>query len=148
MRLAGAHRPDVCLPASGWTQTADHGVRYYPVQVGGGRPLLLPFRHFTYARQTGGATATAAHVFYCLWEDRAAPEVAPTDEPAARPPTPVTRASRWDPVRDGRRHLGQQVLELALLAPDADAAGAERWFENELSALVAAPPLAGGTKHP
>ena len=29
--LANLHRPDVCLPASGWTQVADHGVRSYPI---------------------------------------------------------------------------------------------------------------------
>ena len=28
--LANLHRPDVCLPASGWTQVADDGVRNYP----------------------------------------------------------------------------------------------------------------------
>src|SRR5215217_3880644 len=29
--LANLHRPDVCLPASGWTQVGDDGVRNYPV---------------------------------------------------------------------------------------------------------------------
>src|SRR5262249_51811596 len=40
--LANLHRPDVCLPASGWTQVADDGVQDYPVAGG----FQLPFRHF------------------------------------------------------------------------------------------------------
>ena len=44
--LANLHRPDVCLPASGWTQVADDGVRNYPVSGA----FQLPFRHFEFQR--------------------------------------------------------------------------------------------------
>src|SRR4029077_20431985 len=65
--LANLHRPDVCLPASGWTQVADGGVRNYPV-TGGSE---LPFRHFEFQRAFGDSAPQTAHAFYCLSEDRA-----------------------------------------------------------------------------
>src|SRR4029077_8285646 len=42
--LANLHLPDVCLPASGWTQTADDGVRSYSIN----NLFELPFRHFEF----------------------------------------------------------------------------------------------------
>ena len=49
--LANLHRPDVCLPAIGWKQVADDGVRQYP--TGGRRgDLHLPFRHFEFHHGT------------------------------------------------------------------------------------------------
>ena len=47
--LANLHRPDVCLPASGWKQVADDGVRNYPVSGS----FELPFRHFEFQRAFG-----------------------------------------------------------------------------------------------
>src|SRR6185437_7386643 len=65
--LANLHRPDVCLPAIGWKQVADTGVRTYPV----GNSFALPFRHFEFRHGTSGnSTQRMAHVFYCLSEDR------------------------------------------------------------------------------
>ena len=66
--LANLHRPDVCLPASGWTQVADDGVRNYPVTGA----FELPFRHFEFQRAFGDSPPQTAHAFYCLSEDRAA----------------------------------------------------------------------------
>ena len=51
--LANLHRPDVCLPASGWTQVADDGVRNYPVSGA----FDLPFRHFEFQRAFGESPA-------------------------------------------------------------------------------------------
>jgi hypothetical protein len=109
--LANLHRPDVCLPASGWTQVADHGVRNYPVSDG----VELPFRHFEFQRKFGDAAPQTAHAFYCLSEDRAsAPSTGPD---AANSPSMSgtrsewTRAERLRSVLEGRRHLGQQVIE-------------------------------------
>ena len=44
--LANLHLPHVCLPASGWTQVADNGVRNYAVSG----QSDLPFRHFEFQR--------------------------------------------------------------------------------------------------
>ncbi len=63
--LANAHRPDVCLPSSGWKQTGDFGVREYPASPA----LTIPFRHFEFANDAGGRQRFA-HAFYCVWEDR------------------------------------------------------------------------------
>jgi len=71
--LANLHRPDVCLPASGWTQVADHGVRSYPISGS----VELPFRHFEFQRAFENSTPQTAHAFYCLSEDRAVASSAP-----------------------------------------------------------------------
>src|SRR5205814_2433366 len=65
--LANLHRPDVCLPAIGWKQTADTGVKNYPIAAN----LSLPFRQFTFRHGSVEQPAQqTAHAFYCLWEDR------------------------------------------------------------------------------
>jgi hypothetical protein len=65
--LANLHRPDVCLPASGWIQTGDFGLRSYRIAEN----FSLPFRHFLFAQNaSGGARPRYAHAFYCLREDR------------------------------------------------------------------------------
>src|SRR5689334_21541262 len=40
--LAHLHRPVVCLPASGWTQIGDYGIKSYRIT----ETFSLPFRHF------------------------------------------------------------------------------------------------------
>src|SRR5438552_2142857 len=71
--LANLHRPDVCLPASGWKQVADDGVRNYPVTG----VFELPFRHFEFQRAFENSAPQTAHAFYCLSEDRALASSAP-----------------------------------------------------------------------
>jgi exosortase len=107
--LANLHRPDVCLPASGWTQLADNGVRNYPVTGA----FELPFRHFEFQRVFGNSAPQTAHAFYCLSEDRAAESSVPA--PTSLPSmfgshSEWTRAERLRAVLEGRRHLGQQVI--------------------------------------
>jgi len=107
--LANLHRPDVCLPASGWTQVADDGVRNYPVTGA----FELPFRHFEFQRAIGNSAPQTAHAFYCLSEDRAAKSSVPatTSLPGMTGrPSEWTRAERVREVLEGRRHLGQQVI--------------------------------------
>jgi hypothetical protein len=107
--LANLHRPDVCLPASGWTQVADDGVRNYPVTGA----FELPFRHFEFQRAIGNSAPQTAHAFYCLSEDRAAESSVPatTSLPGMTGrPSEWTRAERVREVLEGRRHLGQQVI--------------------------------------
>jgi exosortase len=134
--LANFHRPDVCLPAVGWKQVADTGVRDYPVRP----PFTLPFRHFEFQR--GGqsrAVPQVAHAFYCLWEDRAAaPSAGASKLPqmtGAR--SSWTRQERLRAVWEGRRHLGQQVMEVVLLARHPiDGGAAEEEFAKLLPNLI------------
>jgi exosortase len=120
--LANLHRPDVCLPASGWSQVADDGVRNYPVSGS----FQLPFRHFEFQRAFENSAPQTAHAFYCLSEDRAAGPS--TSQRGANPsanspgmsgsPASWTRAERLGAVLEGRRHLGQQVIEAVFVSSE------------------------------
>jgi exosortase len=115
--LANLHRPDVCLPASGWTQVADDGVRNYPVTGA----FELPFRHFEFQRAFGNSVLQKAHAFYCLSEDRAADSSIPatTSLPGMTgSPSEWTRAERLRTVLEGRRHLGQQVIGVIFVSSE------------------------------
>jgi hypothetical protein len=136
--LANLHRPDVCLPASGWTQVADDGVRNYPVTGA----FELPFRHFEFQRAIGNSVPQTAHAFYCLSEDRAAESSVPV--PATLPGmtgsrSEWTRAERVRTVLEGRRHLGQQVIEAIFFSNEsfssADAESRLRDLVREVVAL-------------
>src|SRR6266513_947077 len=107
--------PDVCLPASGWTQVADDGVRNYPVTG----VFELPFRHFEFRRSSENSAPQTAHAFYCLSEDRAVASSAPL--PTSLPSmtgsrSEWTRAERISTVLEGRRHLGQQVIQAIFIS--------------------------------
>jgi exosortase len=117
--LANLHRPDVCLPASGWTQVADDGVRNYPMRD----PFELPFRHFEFRRAFEDSAPQTAHAFYCLSEDRASePSATWQHADASRmmsgSPSSWTRAERLRTVLEGRRHLGQQVIEAIFISSE------------------------------
>jgi exosortase len=135
--LANLHRPDVCLPASGWSQVADDGVRNYPVSAA----FELPFRHFEFQRAFGDSPPQTAHAFYCLSEDRAAGSSAPRQGAnlAANSPgmsgsrSEWTRAERLRTVLEGRRHLGQQVIEAIFISSEPFSAADA---ESHLRALV------------
>ena len=135
--LANLHRPDVCLPAIGWKQTSDLGVREYSVAPA----FALPFRHFEFERNAGHSRQVA-HAFYCLWEDRAP---APSAGAAKLPQmsgerSSWTRGERARAVLEGRRHLGQQVLEIVLVSRQPIAAeDAEKEFTRLLPSLVRLP---------
>jgi len=129
--LANLHRPDVCLPASGWTQVADDGVRNYPVTGS----FELPFRHFEFQRAFGESPPQTAHAFYCLSEDRAAESSAPpqaTNLPGmSGTRSEWTRAERIREVLEGRRHLGQQVIEAIFISSEPfSAADAESYLRE------------------
>jgi len=116
--LANLHRPDVCLPASGWTQIADDGVRIYPVSGA----FELPFRHFEFQRAFENSTPQIAHAFYCLSEDRAATpssSAIPVQLPSmSGNRSEWTRAERVRSVMEGRRHLGQRVIEAIFISSE------------------------------
>ena len=118
--LANLHRPDVCLPAAGWVQAGDYGIRSYAVSAN----LSLPFRHFLFAQRTqplagnsNSARQRFAHAFYCLREDRVRNEREQLPEQFAQAPSEWSRRERLKLVLEGRRHLGQQVMEFVLLTP-------------------------------
>jgi exosortase len=139
--LANLHRPDVCLPASGWTQVADDGVRNYPVSGSS----ELPFRHFEFQRAFENSAPQTAHAFYCLSEDRASGASASRQDANATPnspgmygsPSEWTRTERLRTVLEGRRHLGQQVIEAIFVSSEPfSAADAESLLRDLVSELV------------
>jgi len=117
--LANLHRPDVCLPASGWTQIADDGVRNYSLSG----QIEMPFRHFEFQRRFQDSAPQTAHAFYCLSEDRAAARAAlprGADLPSmSGSPSEWTRGERLGAVLEGRRHLGQQVIEAIFVSSES-----------------------------
>jgi len=134
--LANLHRPDVCLPAIGWEQVADNGVRQYSAAAS----FVLPFRHFEFRHGTSQDPAQqVAHAFYCLWEDRAPPGMvaaSPLPQMTTSPST-WTRGERLRAVLEGRRHLGQQVMEVVLRTRGViDQSKAETDFAALLPKLV------------
>jgi exosortase len=132
-----AHRPDICLPAAGWKQVADTGVRTYPTA----NSLALPFRHFEFR-----AEQWVAHTFYCLSEDRVpSPSATGSKLPQmAAPRLPRLRLARNERIRlvlEGRRHLGQQLMEVVLVSGDEiPAADAESHFSELVREVVLAQP--------
>ena len=138
--LANLHRPDVCLPASGWTQVADDGVRSYPVNGS----FEIPFRHFEFQRAFEGSAPQIAHAFYCLSEDRAsATSTSPvgTGSPGMfGDRSEWTRAERLRSVLEGRRHLGQQVIEpIFISAEPLSSADAESYLRDLVRGIVVLP---------
>ena len=135
--LANLHRPDVCLPASGWTQVADHGVRNYPIN----NSVELPFRHFEFQRTFDGSAPQTAHAFYCLSEDRvreASPSLAGNDSLGMYGNrSEWTRTERLNAVLQGRRHLGQQVVEAIFISNEPlSAAAAESHLRDFIRDVI------------
>lgn len=128
-QLAADHRPDVCLPAAGLRQVADHGRQTWTVAAGGPE---IPFQHFQFVRRATNRDQIL-HVFYCLAED------VPREQLGFNP---YNSSGGFDHIRKrvavalaGRRNLGQQMLEVIL--PDAgSAAEAEAEFAALLPTLI------------
>jgi exosortase len=102
-QLASAHTPDICLRGIGYELKDDLGIRTIPVQG-----VNLPFHQYVF---THGIAQL--HVFYCRWEDHQ------TSQPRDRQEEDGSKLSRIRAVLAGRRHLGQQVLEMAINGPTA-----------------------------
>jgi exosortase len=117
-QLSKGHRPDICFPASGARLVKDFGE--IKLQAEG---FQMPFRYETF--ESG---PTVLHVFYCLWSDRRAALNPSLTEDG-------TRNSRLQAVLSGKRHLGQQVLEIVLRGPESDDE-AISIFKRELPNLV------------
>jgi exosortase len=135
--LANLHRPDVCLPASGWSQVADDGVGTYRVNGS----FELPFRHFEFQRTFEGSTRQRAHAFYCLSEDRTSNTSAPLGGADSAGMfgnrSKWTRGERVRAVFEGRRHLGQQVIEAIFIGCEPfSGAEAEAYLRNLVRDVV------------
>ncbi len=137
---AHAHRPDICLPNAGWKQVADNGVRTYPTA----NSFALPFRHLEFRpRKPKKSGQQVAHTFYCLSEDRApSPYATGSKLPEMAAPRPrLTRNQRIRQVLEGRRHLGQQVMEVVFVSSEQiPAADAESRFSEVVREVVLAKP--------
>ena len=137
MLRARAHRPEICLPSAGWEQTADDGVRSYPVQSG----LALPFRHreFVHKRRGPFESDQFAHTFFCLQLDW----MEPKDSLGPRTAFVSSDSGDWGVrarlhvVEQGLRDLGQQTMELVFITPKRlEPAAAEAKFGELLPGLI------------
>jgi exosortase len=135
---AHAHRPDICLPLAGWKQVADTGVRTYPTA----NSFALPFHHFEFRPlRPENSGQLVMHIFYCLSEDRVpSPSATGSKLPqTAAPRLRFTRNKRIRPVLEGRRHLGQQVMQVVFLSRD-EIPDAESRFSELIREVVLAKP--------
>ena len=112
------HRPDVCLPASGMTLRG--GVQNKLMEVNG---VKLPIRSYVFENGP-----TLLHVYYCYW-DGSPPESAPQDQEN------WTAAGRMEAVRNGKRDIGTQMLELVASGYETEEE-AERAVREQLSLVV------------
>jgi len=116
---------------------ADDGVRSYPVSDS----FELPFRHFEFQRNFEGSAPQIAHAFYCLSEDHASNA---STSPASTNSLGMfgnrsdwTRAERLRTALEGRRHLGQQVIEAIFISSEPfSAAEAESYLRDLLADIV------------
>ncbi|MGI9087266.1 MAG: exosortase/archaeosortase family protein [Chthoniobacterales bacterium] len=131
---ARAHRPDICLPNTGWRVTHDLGVRRFNVADG----FEIPFRHFSFARPVAESREVTANAFFCEREDRVPrTKTGRFDANAETTPTDWMRADRVRVVREGLRNQGQQVLEVVLMTPQPiDTSAAEAEFAKLLPQVV------------
>jgi exosortase len=110
------HRPEICLPSSGYKVKADLGTLLLTAHG-----LELPFRAYVFED-----AGRVLYVFFCLWEDD-------TDKQ-----TGLGRSKyldRLDSVLAGRRRLGQQTLEI-IVNGYAGMEEAERAVRQRLPSLI------------
>jgi exosortase len=119
-QLATAHTPEICLRGVGYHLSDDLGTRSLQLPN-----LELPFRQYIFSKDQ-----VRLHVFYCRWEDQ---------RPAGALGTTLredgSQISRLEAVLAGRRHRGQQVLEVAIKGPDTSKEALAA-FSKELPRLI------------
>ena len=126
---ARTHRPDICLPSAGWKQLGPNHMQSFPISDG----RSLNFRRFTFGKVDSQTNPMRAHAYYCLHEDHV--YAAEKDMPDLYSNWDL--ADRWRVVKHGIRNLGQQVLEVIILAPpNVDEATVDRQFQNILREVV------------
>ena len=127
---ARAHRPDICLPSAGWKQLGTDRVESFRISPG----RSLAFRRFTFGHIESKETPVRAHAYYCLHEDR----VHAAEKDRQDLYSNWDLADRWRVVKEGIRNLGQQVLEVIILAPaGVDEKVIDQRFGEMLPALIA-----------
>jgi len=112
------HRPDICLPASGMTLRGGAQNRLFEVNG-----VRLPIRAYVF--ESG---STLLHVYYCYWDGSPA-ERAPQDQEN------WTAAGRLEAVRQGKREVGTQMLEIVAAGYESEEE-AERAVREQLSSVV------------
>ncbi|MCI0539090.1 MAG: exosortase/archaeosortase family protein [Verrucomicrobiales bacterium] len=121
VQLAKSHTPDICLQASGLKLKTDLGYKELE-----GTGIRFPFHQYVFESQ-----GRLLHVFFCLWEDQTS-----KNSPTLR--EDGSQTSRLLAVLGGKRHLGQQVLELAVSGP-ATPEEAISTLQIELDRLIRPP---------
>ncbi|HSI13583.1 MAG TPA: archaeosortase/exosortase family protein [Chthoniobacter sp.] len=106
--VAKVHRPDVCLNSEGAIMDKDLGV--HRIGVGG---LELPFHCYTF--RMGEKTL---FVFFCLFEER-------PNHPVAISNPQFEEIDMFQRAREGRRHIGQQSLEIAITSTQSERSAQE-----------------------
>jgi exosortase len=112
------HRPDICLPASGMKQIGSEQRKLFTVN---GVPL--PIRSYLFDNN-----GTPLYVYYCYW-DGTVPSAATINQEN------WTASGRLQAVRDGRREVGAQMLELVAWGYEQDQA-AEQAVRNQLENII------------
>ncbi|MDX1953437.1 MAG: exosortase/archaeosortase family protein [Verrucomicrobiota bacterium] len=115
-QLAGNHRPESCLPSTGLRLKQEYGEKLF--KAGN---FTLPVERYVFERN--GATYL---VFFCLWED--VPLGLETSER-------FNWRTRLKAVREGKRHLGQRVLEI-VIAGSPEFVSAEKMFADFLEKQI------------
>ncbi len=107
--LAQMHRPEHCLPSTGWQLAQERPAIHVPVG-----DVILPFRALRFTQGERNV-----HVWFCTVQDHGST----MDESA--------RSSSIQAVLRRERSLGQQVLEVALFSP-ISGADADVEFRREI----------------
>jgi exosortase len=125
---AKVHRPDVCLNAEGAIMEQDMGTHFSSV----GR-MRIPFHSYTF--RLGEKTL---YVFFALYEEGAGVPAIPSD-PQFEGVDMIQRALK------GRRHIGEQSLELALSGYDSEPAAQAAFNARLVQLMQIRPDAAAGT---
>jgi exosortase len=112
------HRPDICLPASGMTQRGALQNKLLTVN-----DVPLPIRSYVFENN-----GQLLHVFYCYW-DGTPPQPGMVDRENWTP------LGRLEAVRNGKRDVGTQMLEIVAWGYDDDKK-AEQAALEQLSKIV------------
>jgi exosortase len=112
------HRPDICLPASGMTQIG--GAQYKLFTING---VPLPIRSYVFEN-----AGEPLRVYYCYW-DGTIPKTAPTNQEN------WTAVGRLQAVREGKRDVGTQMLEIIAWGYDQDKI-AEQAVREQLEKII------------
>ncbi len=129
-QLASDHRPDVCLPAAGLVQIADHGTHPWSVP---GTKRTIAFHHFEFGRSLDSPSSQRLQVFYGLSEEVTRAEL---------DFNPYESNGGWDHFSKrfrvalaGRRNLGQQMIQI-MLYDSGSAAEVETILPKVLEHLI------------